>query len=66
MTEDSLSPEQIRAELTDWVTRHWDPDMPLREWRELLADSGWGAPSWPERWHGRGCQPGPMTLWAGS
>jgi alkylation response protein AidB-like acyl-CoA dehydrogenase len=54
MTEDSLSPEQIRAELTDWVTGHWDPDMPLRGWRELLADSGWGAPSWPERWHGRG------------
>jgi alkylation response protein AidB-like acyl-CoA dehydrogenase len=54
MTDDFLSPEQVRAELTDWVTRHWDPDMSLREWRELLAESGWGAPSWPERWHGRG------------
>jgi len=54
MTEPALAPEQIRAELTDWVTRHWDPDMPLREWRELLAEAGWGAPSWPERWHGRG------------
>jgi alkylation response protein AidB-like acyl-CoA dehydrogenase len=54
MTDGLLTPEQVRAELTDWVTRHWDPDMPLREWRELLAESGWGAPSWPERWHGRG------------
>jgi alkylation response protein AidB-like acyl-CoA dehydrogenase len=54
MTDDVLTPEQVRAELTDWVTRHWDPDMPLRDWRELLAESGWGAPSWPERWHGRG------------
>ena len=54
MTEPALAPEHIRAELTDWVTRHWDPDMPLREWHELLADAGWGAPSWPERWHGRG------------
>jgi alkylation response protein AidB-like acyl-CoA dehydrogenase len=54
MTADSLAPEQIRLELADWVARHWDPDMPLREWRELLAESGWGAPSWPERWHGRG------------
>jgi alkylation response protein AidB-like acyl-CoA dehydrogenase len=54
MTTDSLAPDQIRAELADWVARHWDPDMPLREWRELLADAGWGAPSWPERWHGRG------------
>jgi alkylation response protein AidB-like acyl-CoA dehydrogenase len=54
MTDGLLTPEQVRAELTDWVARHWDPDMPLREWRELLAESGWGAPSWPERWHGRG------------
>jgi len=45
---------QIRAELAAWVSANWDPDMPLRDWRELLADSGWGAPSWPERWHGRG------------
>jgi alkylation response protein AidB-like acyl-CoA dehydrogenase len=54
MMDGLLTPEQVRAELTDWVARHWDPDMPLREWRELLAESGWGAPSWPERWHGRG------------
>jgi alkylation response protein AidB-like acyl-CoA dehydrogenase len=49
-----LSAEGIRAALAAWVARHWDPDMALREWRELLAGSGWGAPSWPERWHGRG------------
>ena len=47
-------PQEIRAELADFVGRNWNPDMPLRDWRELLADSGWGAPSWPERWHGRG------------
>ncbi len=54
MTEAGLAPGQIRAELATWVSQHWDPDMSLREWRELLADSGWGAPSWPERWGGRG------------
>jgi alkylation response protein AidB-like acyl-CoA dehydrogenase len=54
MTGASLAPAQIRAELADWVAHNWDPDMPLREWRELLAESGWGAPSWPERWYGRG------------
>ncbi len=46
-------PEEIRAELTAWVRGHWDPDMPLRAWRELLLDSGWAVPSWPGRWHGR-------------
>jgi alkylation response protein AidB-like acyl-CoA dehydrogenase len=54
MTGAGLAPDQIRAELASWVSRHWNPDMALREWRELLADSGWGAPSWPERWGGRG------------
>jgi alkylation response protein AidB-like acyl-CoA dehydrogenase len=54
MTDTGLAPERIRAELADWVAGHWNPDMPLREWRELLADSGWGAPSWPDRWGGRG------------
>ncbi len=54
MTEAGLEPGQIRAELASWVGQHWSPDMSLREWRELLADSGWGAPSWPERWGGRG------------
>ena len=47
------SPDQIRAELADWVGNHWDPDMPLRDWRELLLASGWAVPSWPARWHGR-------------
>jgi alkylation response protein AidB-like acyl-CoA dehydrogenase len=54
MTDAGLAPGQIRAELASWVRQHWNPDMPLADWRELLADSGWGAPSWPERWGGRG------------
>ena len=56
---DRLSPDQIRAELGDWVAGHWDPTMALRDWRELLLDSGWAVPSWPRRWHGRG-----LPAWA--
>jgi alkylation response protein AidB-like acyl-CoA dehydrogenase len=52
-------PEQVIAELTDWVRRHWDPAMALRDWRKLLLASGWAVPSWPERWHGRG-----LPAWA--
>jgi alkylation response protein AidB-like acyl-CoA dehydrogenase len=51
--------ETILGELTEWVREHWDPDMALREWRELLLDSGWAVPSWPRRWHGRG-----LPAWA--
>ena len=47
------TPEPVRAEVARWVAGHWDPDMPLRDWRLLLAASGWAAPSWPRRWHGR-------------
>ena len=53
------SPDQVRAELADWVGRHWDPGMALRDWRDLLLASGWAVPSWPPRWHGRG-----LPAWA--
>ncbi len=49
----STSPDLIRAELADWVAKHWDPGMALRDWRDLLLASGWAVPSWPARWHGR-------------
>jgi alkylation response protein AidB-like acyl-CoA dehydrogenase len=48
------TPEQIRSELAAWVAGHWDPELPLRHWRELLLAAGWAVPSWPPRWHGRG------------
>ncbi len=54
-----VSAEQVSAELAEWVTQHWDPELPLRRWRELLLASGWAVPSWPQRWHGRG-----LPAWA--
>ena len=62
MTQESPAgpePEQVVADLTDWVRRHWNPAMTLRDWRKLLLASGWAVPSWPERWHGRG-----LPAWA--
>jgi len=44
----------VRAEVRAWLDEHWDPEMPLAEWRALIADSGWGCPAWPEEWFGRG------------
>lgn len=54
-----MTPHQVRAELAAWVERHWDPDLSLRAWRELLLASGWAVPSWPRRWYGRG-----LPAWA--
>src|SRR5215469_13081976 len=47
------SADAVRAEVDEWISGHWDPDMPLARWRELLADSGWACPTWPRQWCGR-------------
>jgi alkylation response protein AidB-like acyl-CoA dehydrogenase len=44
----------IRTEVRAWLDEHWDDDRPLGEWRSLLADSGWGCPTWPVDFYGRG------------
>ncbi|MDA3039913.1 MAG: acyl-CoA dehydrogenase family protein [Actinomycetota bacterium] len=48
---------EVRDEVRTWLDENWDPDMPLLAWRGLLADTGWGTPSWPKAWHGRGLKP---------
>lgn len=53
----SESPTGVRAEFSAWFAEHWDPDITLRQWRERLVDAGWGRPSWPKEWCGRGLPP---------
>jgi alkylation response protein AidB-like acyl-CoA dehydrogenase len=49
----SVTADDVRLEVRAWLAQHWDPDLPLLEWRRLLVQSGWAVPSWPVRWHGR-------------
>jgi alkylation response protein AidB-like acyl-CoA dehydrogenase len=49
--------ESVRAEAAEWLRQHWDPDLRVREWWALLAESGWGFPSWPTERFGRGLRP---------
>jgi alkylation response protein AidB-like acyl-CoA dehydrogenase len=44
----------VRAEARAWLEANWNPDQGLVEWRNKLIDSGWGVPSWPRDWFGRG------------
>lgn len=46
--------DTVRQESRAWLEANWDPDLSLVEWRNRLVDSGWGAPTWPTDWHGRG------------
>jgi alkylation response protein AidB-like acyl-CoA dehydrogenase len=46
--------QAVRTEVRAWLAEHWDPELPLIEWRSRLADAGWACPSWPREWYGRG------------
>jgi alkylation response protein AidB-like acyl-CoA dehydrogenase len=50
----TVTADEVRAEVREWLAANWDPDMSLVEWRSKLADSGWGMPQWPKDWYGRG------------
>ena len=46
--------QSAREDALSWLTANWDPALPVRAWWARLADSGWGFPSWPAEWFGRG------------
>lgn len=46
--------EQIASEVRQWLQANWDPDQALVDWRDKLAESGWGQPTWPTDAFGRG------------
>jgi acyl-CoA dehydrogenase len=65
----------IRAEARAWLEQNWpafgreypdtgryDPER-ARAWQKRLASGGWGAPSWPAEYGGRGFGPLEATVW---
>jgi alkylation response protein AidB-like acyl-CoA dehydrogenase len=44
----------VRAEARAWLDANWDPNTGLVEWRNKLAETGWGMPTWPQEWYGKG------------
>ncbi len=49
-----MDADQVRRDVRAWLEANWNPELSLVEWRNRLADSGWGCPTWPEAWFGRG------------
>ena len=52
----------VREDVAEWLAAHWDPDLSLLQWRSLLVDSGWGCPTWPLEWYGRGLPPAQASV----
>lgn len=48
-----INEASVRAEVRAWLEANWNPEYGLVEWRNKLADSGWGVPHWPKQWYGR-------------
>ncbi|MEX2206057.1 MAG: acyl-CoA dehydrogenase family protein [Myxococcota bacterium] len=49
-----MNADEVRAQVRAWLEANWNPELSLVEWRNQLADSGWGCPTWPSEWFGRG------------
>jgi alkylation response protein AidB-like acyl-CoA dehydrogenase len=60
MTE--MTPQTVRADVGAWLKENWNPNLGLIEWRNALADYGWGAPHWPKQWYGRDLRLGLVVI----
>ncbi len=54
MVDSPDSVEVVQREFSTWLDSHWNPELSLREWREVFVDSGWSVPHWPTNRFGKG------------
>jgi alkylation response protein AidB-like acyl-CoA dehydrogenase len=50
--------DDLVVELKGWLDDNWDPDVTVAEWWDRLGTSGWGVPTWPKEWYGKGLSRG--------
>ena len=48
------SVEDVRAEVKAWLEENWNPELTVGEWWDILARSGYAAPTFPEDCWGKG------------
>ncbi|MFT4049724.1 MAG: acyl-CoA dehydrogenase family protein [Solirubrobacterales bacterium] len=51
---DTPGEAKLREEIRGWLEANHTPGISREDWYKVLADSGWAAPLWPERYGGRG------------
>jgi alkylation response protein AidB-like acyl-CoA dehydrogenase len=53
-TEATLSSDELRDEVRQWLDENWDPDLEVGDWWRTVADAGWTAPHLTIEEGGRG------------
>ena len=49
-----MSPiDDVTAQVKDWLSENWDPDLTVGAWWDRLGNAGWAAPALPEHSYGR-------------
>ncbi len=56
MTETDPSHEQLVAEVQAWLELHWDPELSVEDWWQLVAKAGWTVPHFTPEQGGRGLE----------
>ena len=51
---DSVTVEEVTAEVSAWVAENWSTDLTVGEWWQLLTDARLSNPALPENAYGRG------------
>lgn len=49
-----LNADEVRAEVKAWLAANFDPNMTVEAWWQLLASSGYAAPTFPTTHFGKG------------
>ncbi len=51
--QEARTSTDVVEEIRDWLGDHWNPDLTVAEWWELLGSAGWSAPTLPKNAYGR-------------
>jgi alkylation response protein AidB-like acyl-CoA dehydrogenase len=52
----------VRSEVEVFLDEQWSLEITVGDWWDRLAESGWGFPTWPTEWFGRGGDNDLLTL----
>jgi alkylation response protein AidB-like acyl-CoA dehydrogenase len=54
VSEEDRPHAELWAEVQDWLSANWDPDIPVDDWWKKVAEAGWTAPHFTPQEGGRG------------